>query len=57
MEAHSFTAIGEISINKLGQLMTINAAVKELNLSYLLKFFMSANMEHIGRINGEIARP
>jgi putative transposase len=40
MEAHSFTAIGAISINKLWQLITKNASINKLNLSYLLKFFI-----------------
>ena len=45
MEAHSFTAIGAISINKLWQLMTKNASINELNLSYLLRFFMPSTVE------------
>ena len=56
MEAHSFTAIGAISINKLWQLMRKTASRNELNLSYLLSFFMSLTREHIGSINGGITR-
>jgi hypothetical protein len=39
IEAHSFTVLGAISINKLGAFMTIKNSINELHLSSLLKFF------------------
>jgi hypothetical protein len=53
MEAHSFTASGAISIKEIGKLMTINASIMALNLSYLLSFFMSLTMEQIGSNAGK----
>jgi hypothetical protein len=54
MEAHSFTAIGAISIKKLWQLMTKTASINELTLSYLLRFFMSSTVENLGSIDEKI---
>jgi hypothetical protein len=57
MEAHSFTAIGAISINKLWQLTTKNASINDLSLSYILSFFIFSTVEHIGSIDGGAMRP
>jgi hypothetical protein len=57
MEAHSFTAIGAISIKKLWQLMTKTASINELGLSYLLRFFIFSTRERIGRIDGKTMQP
>jgi len=56
MEAHSFTAIGAISINKLWQLMTKNDSINDLNLSYILSFFIFSAMDHVGSIDGGTLR-
>jgi len=34
--------------------MTKTASINELNLSYLLRFFMSSTVEHLGSIDGKI---
>ena len=57
MEAHSFTAIGAISIKKIWQLMTKTASINKLGLSYILSFFIFSTMEHIGRIDGKTMHP
>jgi len=56
MEAHSFTAIGAISINKIWKLMTKSASINEIKLSYLLNFFIFLIMEHIGSSSGDFMR-